>query len=169
MDADESKAWWVLGPTVHCVPREDEGFCLLDSTKERGEKWGAVGARGRQAPYLLTVIVPRASRAGRCCLSRTNIPKTRPGGWAAGLVLPGWGGSEKALGQERGSRLNVPCCLRRMGRPGCMAFMRFLGKWWPVSYLLPAGHGPAPRIPGEQVALQAPLYPAASKSSWACL
>lgn len=50
MDANEGKAWWVLGPHSHfnqrgahpayCVPRENKDFSLLDFINKRGKKWG---------------------------------------------------------------------------------------------------------------------------------
>lgn len=72
------------------------------------------------------------------------------------LAPPGWGDSEKGLMLGRGLGLNVPCCPKRPGRPGCMAFVRFLGTLVPASCWLPAGSVLPPLIPRKQVALQAP-------------
>lgn len=69
-----------------------------------------------------------------------------------------------------GERADIECplLLRRMGKPECMAFMRFLGNLVPASCLLPAGIGPAPADPRGAGGAAGPIVPT-SFQVWLCL
>lgn len=78
------------------------------------------------------------------------------------------GDAEKALGLGEGADTKCPLLLRRLGRPGCMVFMRFLGNFVPASCLLPAGIGPTPASPRGAGGFAHPIVPS-SFQVWLCL
>lgn len=91
-----------------------------------GEEWG----RSEQVvcrPSSSYREWPRASWVGRCRMSRTSVPKTRPGGWAAVLVPPGRGGSEKVLGPADQAEVEGPPLPEATGRSGAWHSRDFSG------------------------------------------
>lgn len=101
-------------------------------------------------------------------MNGASIPKTRPAGQAAVLALPGWGDSERTPELREGANTECPLLLRRMGKPECVAFMRFLGNLVPTSCLLPAGIGPAPADPRGAGGSAGSIVPT-SFQVWLCL
>lgn len=105
---------------------------------------GGSQSSGLLAHYLLTVAIPECPGLHT---EPASVPKIRPDGWAAVPARLVGETQSRHWGQERGLRLNAPCCLGTLGRPGCTELMRFLGNFMPSSCLLPGGLSPAPAYP----------------------